>query len=108
MLPTAAAATVLESYRLTLGPLFRAAAGETLAFAATSDNPELARARVEGGELVVEVVADGPDDGVAEVSIVATDGDGLTATLRFAVAVEFLPASSYSRGWRLTLDRQPP
>ena len=64
------------------------------------------RVRVEDGVLIVEA-ASGLDEGVAEITVTATDGDGFATTLRFAVAVEFLPAFGFSRGWRLTLDPPP-
>lgn len=104
--PARATANALDDYRLTLAPLFQAAAGETLAFEAASDNPELVRARLQDGELIVE--ASGLSEGVAEITVVATDSDGFAATLRFTVAVEFLPVYGFGRGWRLTLDPPPP
>ena len=104
--PARATANALDDYRLTLAPLFQAAAGETLAFEAASDNPELVRARLQDSELIVE--ASGLSEGVAEITVVATDSDGFAATLRFTVAVEFLPVYGFGRGWRLTLDPPPP
>ena len=92
----------VDEYRAPLAALFAAAPGETLEFTARSDDPALARARVEDGVLAVSANLDGRE-GVATVVVVATGRDGLRATLRFRVAVEYLPAFGRPRGWRLTL-----
>ena len=58
----------------------------------------MASARVEAGVLVVE--AEG--DGVATVTVTATDPFGQTGTLTFTVPAT-LPMRGGLRGWRLIL-----
>ena len=100
--PRGVALAGVDEYRTPLAALFAAPPGETLEFSAWSDDPALARARVEDGVLAVSANLDGRE-GVATVVVVATGRDGLRATLRFRVAVEYLPAFGRPRGWRLTL-----
>ena len=100
--PRGVALAGVDEYRTPLAALFAAAPGETLEFTARSDDPTLARARVEDGVLAVSANLDGRE-GVATVVVVATGRDGLRTTLRFQVAVEYLPAFGRPRGWRLTL-----
>ena len=92
----------VDEYRLPLAPLFAAAAGETMAFAAESDDAALALARVVDGVLVVVPGVD-EREGVATITVVAVDSDGLRATLRFQVTVEFMPVHGRFRGWRTAL-----
>ena len=92
----------VDEYRVPLTPLFTAAAGETLAFEAESDDPTLARAWVANGVLEIAPSLDGRE-GVATITVVAVDSDGLRVTLRFQVTVQFLPVHGRFQGWRLAL-----
>ena len=62
----------------------------------------MASFRVEAGVLVVE--AEG--DGVATVTVMATDAHGQTGTLTFTVRAT-LPMRGGLRGWRLILLDSP-
>ena len=88
-----------DAMRLNLATVF-GAPGETLAFAAESSEPTVARARMVGGELVVEAL----QEGMATITVTATDRAGLTATLRFEVRTA-TPVRSRWRGWRAILLR---
>ena len=88
-----------DAMRLDLATIFEAP-GETLAFAAESSEPTVARTRMVGGELVVEAL----QEGTATITVTATDRAGLTATLRFEVRAA-TPVRSRWRGWRAILLR---
>ncbi len=77
--------------------------GEALSYAVESSDPSVASVRVEDGVLLVE--ADG--DGVATVTVTATDAYGQTGTLTFTVRAT-LPMRGGLRGWRLILIEEPP
>ena len=92
-----------DTLRLPLADRFAAAPGEALTSAAQSSDPSVASARVEAGVLVVE--AEG--DGVATVTVTATDAYGQIGTLTFTVRAT-LPMRGGLRGWRLILiDPEP-
>ena len=92
-----------DTLRLPLAERFTAAPGEALTYAAQSSDPSVASVRVEAGVLVVE--AEG--DGVATVTVTATDAFGQTGTLTFTVRAT-LPMRGGLRGWRLILiDPEP-
>ena len=84
--------------RLGLAGRFEAAPGEALTYAAQSSDPSVVRVRIENGTLIAEAVG----EGVATIAVTATDGDGLSATLRFAVQVARTVRSRW-KGWRLIL-----
>ena len=84
---------------------FAAAGGGPLTFSATSSNPELVTATAVGGRIVVATAA-GAEEGSAEVTIVATDDAGQTASLTFAVVVQ-PGARGFLRGWRRGLPTDP-
>ena len=87
-----------DTLRLPLAERFNAAPGEALTYAAQSSDPSVASVRVEAGVLVVE--AEG--DGVATVTVTATDAHGQMGTLAFTVRAT-LPMRGGLRGWRLIL-----
>ncbi len=71
---------------------------DVLAYVAESSDESVVRVRLRDGLLIVEAVG----EGTATVTVVATDADGLAATLRFEVrATEQL--RSQWRGWRIVL-----
>ena len=84
--------------RLDLSDWFDAAPGETLNYAAQSSDPSALRARIEDGELVLSPLA----EGMATVTVTATDAYGLSATIRFEVRVTRTVRSRW-QGWRLIL-----
>ena len=84
-----------------LTTLFTGAEGETLTYAVESSDPELVAVSVEGTNLVLLPNEIG-EEGVATVTVTATDADGLTATLSFVVTIEANP-QSFLRGWRKAL-----
>ena len=87
-----------DALRLDLADRFEAAPGELLTYAAESSDPSVVRARIENGTLIAEAVG----EGVATLTVTATDSDGLSATLRFVVQSQ-RTARSHWRGWRLIL-----
>ena len=71
---------------------------DVLAYVAESSDESVVRVRLRDGLLIVEAFG----EGTATVTVVATDADGLAATLRFEVrATEQL--RSQWRGWRIVL-----
>ena len=91
-----------DALRLDLASQFAAAPGEALSYAAESSNPSAVRVRIDNGALIAEAVG----EGIATITIRATDGDGLSAALRFVVQSQRTARSSW-QGWRLIL-LQPP
>ena len=87
-----------DAARIDLSAHFSAGGGGTLSYSATVDDPRLATASVDGAILTVAANEDG-EEGVATVTVVATDDFGQTATLRFAVEVFPTPPANW-RGWR--------
>ena len=86
-----------------LAPLF-IARGESLAFAVSSDSQSLVAAYLEGETLVLDANADG-QQGVALITVTATDWAGQSATVSFRAVVELSPRK-FLRSWRLgILDR---
>ena len=92
-----------DTLRLHLAERFGAAPGEAFSYAVKSSDPSVASVRVEAGVLLVE--AEG--DGVATVTVTATDAFGQTGTLTFTVRAT-LPLRGGLRGWRLILIEAPP
>ena len=87
--------------RLDLSAHFATGGGGALSYSATVDDPRLATVSVEGAVLTMLANEDG-EEGVATVTIVATDDFGQTATLRFQVEVS-PGAPGRWRGWRSTI-----
>ena len=87
-----------DALRLDLASQFAAAPGEALSYAAESSNPSAVRVYIKNGALIAEAVG----EGVATITIRATDGDGLSATLRFVVQSQRTARSRW-QGWRLIL-----
>ena len=87
-----------DAVRIDLSAHFAAGGGGTLSYSAAVDDPRLATASVDGAFLLVSANEDG-EEGVATVTVVATDHFGQTATLRFAVEVSPSAAGRW-RGWR--------
>ena len=88
-----------DALRLPLASL--AAPGEPggeLTWSASSSDPAVAQARIADGVLLVEPVPGA--EGTVFVEAVATDAHGLTATVRFAVEVEFHSPARIVGGWR--------
>ncbi len=71
---------------------------DVLAYVAESSDESVARVRLRDGLLIVEAVG----EGTATVTVVATDADGLAATLRFEVRTTEQLRSQW-RGWRIVL-----
>ena len=87
-----------ERLEVSLSGKFRDPEGGDLTYRAESSAPSVVRVRIENGSLIAEAVG----EGVAALTITATDGDGLSATLRFAVQAERTARSRW-RNWRLML-----
>ena len=87
-----------DRVRLQLAPLF-IARGESLAFSATSDSPELVAVYIEGETLVLDANADN-EEGTALITVTATDWAGQSVTVSFLAVVEFAPRR-FLRNWRL-------
>ena len=84
--------------------------GDRLSYAAESDRPDLLGARIVGEALVLDANEDGAE-GTAVVTVRATDADGPSASLSFAVTVEFAPVGALSQwrlGWMRTLREAAP
>ena len=92
-----------DALRRPLAERFGAEPGEAFTYAARSSDPSVASVRVDAGVLVVE--AEG--DGVATVTVTATDAHGQMGTLAFTVRAT-LPMRGGLRGWRLILIEEPP
>ena len=92
-----------DSLRIPLAEHFDAAPDDALTYMAESSDPSVASVRIEDDTLVVE--AEG--DGVAAVTVTATDAFGQTGTLTFTVRAT-LPMRGGLRGWRLILVDAPP
>ncbi len=90
-----------DALRLDLAERFEAA-DEALTFKAESSDESVVRVRLRDGMLYVEAL----DEGMATVTVVATDEDGLTGRLRFAVRATEQLRSGVWRGWRLILLQQ--
>ena len=73
--------------------------GERLSYTTESDRPDLVAVRIVGGVLVLDANEDGAE-GAALVTVRATDPDGLSASLSFAIRVEFAPVGTLS-SWRI-------
>ena len=88
-----------ESLQLTLSAL--AVPGQpdgALSWSASSSDPAVATVEIADGQLLV---APAPGaEGTVIVEATATDANGQTATVRFAVVVEFHWPSGASKGWR--------
>ena len=88
--------------RIDLSEYF-AASGDAgaLTYAATVDDARLASVSVAGSILTV-AANDDFEEGAVAVTVVATDGAGQTATLRFQVELAPRPPGR----WRLALDHR--
>ena len=87
-----------DALRLDLASQFETALGEALTYAAESSDPSVVRIRIKNGMLIAEAVG----EGVATLTVTATDSDGLSATLRFTVQADRTARSRW-RSWRLIL-----
>ena len=87
--------------RIDLSAHFATGGGGALSYSATVDDPRLATVSVEGAVLTMSANEDG-EEGVAVVTVTATDEMGQTATLRFQVEVS-PGAPGRWRGWRSTI-----
>ena len=76
-------------------------AGESLSWSASSSDPSVATVAIADGQLLVE--PEPGAEGTVIVEATATDANGQTVTVRFAVVVEFYWPSDSSRGWRSAL-----
>ena len=87
-----------ESLRLPLATLVDPGEQGELSWSASSSDPSVAKVRVVAGLLLID-----PEPGVegaVTVEVTATDSHGQTATVRFAVQVDFHWPASPFRGWR--------
>ena len=89
-----------DQVRVRLAPLF-IARGESLTYSASSDNPDLVAASIEGETLVLDANADG-EEGVALITVTATDWAGQSATATFHAVAEYVPRGVW-RNWRLNI-----
>ena len=93
--------------RIDLSKLFAAAGGGALAYTVTSSAPTLVTATVAGTILTVVSNEDG-EEGVAILTVTATDSDGLSVTLTIEAQIEFAPRGLMSRWFRvLTTELLP-
>ena len=93
--------------RIDLSKLFAAAGGGALAYTVTSSAPTLVTATVAGTILTVVSNEDG-EEGVAILTVTATDSDGLSVTLTIEAQIEFAPRGLMSRWLRvLTTELLP-
>ena len=91
-----------ESLELALDSLAAPSeAGESLTWSASSSDPSVATVAIADGQLLVE--PEPGAEGTVIVEATATDANGQTVTVRFAVVVEFYWPSDSSRGWRSAL-----
>ena len=88
-----------------LAPLFDGR-GETLTYQATSGNPALVAVYIEGETLVLDANSDG-NEGIALITLTATDWAGQFATLSFRVTLEFVPPIFW-RSWRMGILESKP
>ena len=81
--------TVTRDDEITVGaePYFTDPDGDDLDYTATSSDTDIATVRVSGSD----VRAKGHDEGVATITVIATDPGGLFATQSFELSVEDLP-----------------
>ena len=87
-----------DDLRLALSSLASAGGAPVERWQASSSDPSVATVRIVGGELVVEPQLGA--EGEVEIEVVATDGVGQTATVRFSVQVEFHWPQRQGAGWR--------
>ena len=83
-----------DARTLRIADFFAVAPGGTLVFTAVSDNPDLVHVTVNG-ELLMVVPNDDGEDGVATITLTATDDEGGRVELTFVITVE--PMESF---WR--------
>ncbi len=88
-----------DRWRIALENVFLEFPMAGTSYAASSSDPAVAEAAVEGGALVVTPRREGE----AAVTITATAADGRTATRTFAAAVHAADGRPFLRGWRLSL-----
>ncbi len=88
-----------DRWRIALENVFLEFPMAGTSYAASSSDPAVAEAAVEGGALVVTPHREGE----AAVTITATAADGRTATRTFAAAVHAADGRPFLRGWRLSL-----
>ena len=93
-----------DALALPLDGLFAAGAAGPLTFAAESSDASVAAVRIVDGRLVVEPAF--AAEGVVVVEVTATDTAGQSATVSFAVRVEFHWPTRPAAGWRTLLDAQ--
>ena len=93
-----------DAARIDLSTLFAASDAGALTYFVGSSDPGLATATVDGDTLTLASNEDGRE-GTVTITVIATDDDGLTVTLTFAVTVESMPRGLL-RGWRRVLLEQ--
>lgn len=93
-----------DNARVDLSALFSAADGGALRFTAVSSDPGLATVIIRNGVLEVVSSEDGPT-GTVEITVTATDDDGLSVTATFAAVIEHIPVSFF-RAWRRLLVQE--
>ena len=87
-----------NALRLPLASLIDQGEAGGLRWQASSSDESVATVRVVGDTLVVE--QEPGSEGMVEIVLVATDEDGLTATQRFKVHVDFYWPVRQATGWR--------
>ena len=105
--PTARLGSEGDALRVDLSKLFAAAGGGALTYTVGSSDPALVTATVAGTTLTVVSNEDGAE-GVAILTVTATDGDGLSVTLAIEAQVEFSPRGFMSRWLRVLVTELLP
>ena len=105
--PTARLGSEGDALRIDLSKLFAAAGGGALTYTVGSSDPALVTATIAGTTLTVVSNEDGAE-GLAILTVTATDGDGLSVTLAIEAQVEFTPRGLMSRWLRVLVTELLP
>lgn len=96
-----------DAARIDLSKLFAAAGGGALTYTVSSSNPALVTATIAGTTLTVVSNEDG-EEGMAILTVTATDSDGVSVALTIEAQVEFTPRGLMSRWLRVLVTELLP